>query len=305
MSETVPLPMGIHLHPRIAHTSRGAVQYDLTEPNGPAVLCSHGGLGGMDQARVMLAWLPPGHYQFISPSRPGYLDTPLESGRTIEEQADLFAALLDDLDIERAFVVSASAGGPPAYSFVLRHPDRVLAHLAIDSVTGPYDIPKTAGPIAQAMFTTSLGQKFVRMIGEKKPEWFLDQLLASEAYFTKAQQAAHKAHILSTPEAMEFLRGFVNTMSPYTPRKPGTDNDLAQYREQPRLPLAETARPTLVVHGTHDADVKFYDGVYAYESIPGAERHWIEEGSHLGFWFNPDAERAQDVARDFFRRHRP
>ena len=29
--------------------------------------------------------------------------------------------------------------------------------------------------------------------------------------------------------------------------------------------------PTLIIHGTHDADVKFYDGVYAYENIKDAK----------------------------------
>jgi hypothetical protein len=47
----------------------------------------------------------------------------------------------------------------------------------------------------------------------------------------------------------------------------------------------------LVVHGTDDTDVAFYDGVYAYEHAPGAERFWIEEGSHLGFWLNPAPHR--------------
>lgn len=46
--------------------------------------------------------------------------------------------------------------------------------------------------------------------------------------------------------------------------------------------------PSLIIHGTHDADVKFYDGVYAYENIAGAKRYWIEEGSHLSFWLSKD-----------------
>ena len=59
----------------------------------------------------------------------------------------------------------------------------------------------------------------------------------------------------------------------------------------------------MIIHGTHDADVKFYDGVYAYEQIPNAERFWIEEGSHLGFWLSPNAASAQEAARKFLERH--
>ena len=59
------------------------------------------------------------------------------------------------------------------------------------------------------------------------------------------------------------------------------------------------------MHGTHDAEVKFYDGVYAYEHIAGAERYWIEGGSHLSFWLGPHAAEAQGAAREFLSRHRP
>jgi len=80
---------------------------------------------------------------------------------------------------------------------------------------------------------------------------------------------------------------------------------MAITRTLSHLPVEEITCPTLVVHGTHDADVKFYDGVYAYEHIPGAERFWIEEGSHLCFWINPKSKEAQAYALDFLKRHMP
>ena len=103
-------------------------------------------------------------YRILCPSRPGYLGTPIDSGKTIEEQADLFAALLDMLKINTAAIVTASAGGPPGYAFAIRHPDRVWALVAIDSVSVYYDMPETAGPKAQAIFTTHFGQELLKMI---------------------------------------------------------------------------------------------------------------------------------------------
>ncbi len=58
-------------------------------------------MGGYDQGRAALSFLDENKYKLICPSRPGYLQTPLESGKTLEEQADLFAALLDKLGIEK------------------------------------------------------------------------------------------------------------------------------------------------------------------------------------------------------------
>jgi len=284
---------------KVVETKQGKVEYHLSEGDGPVILISHGGLGGLDQARVMASWVDDAKYRLLCPSRPGYLGTPLESGKTIEEQADLFAALLDVLKIDKVAIVTASAGGPPGYVFSIRHPDRVWALVAIDSVSGYYDMPETAGVIAQAIFMTNFGQKILKKIEEKKPDLFLKQIFQSEAYFTKEQIKKHIDYALNSPSAVAFMGAFMNTMYPYKPRKVGTENDMEQYRKLTHLPLEKVRCPSLVIHGTHDADVKFYDGVYAYEHIKNAKRYWIEEGSHLGFWLNKDAKNAQKFAQDF------
>src|SRR5262245_18207101 len=96
---------GIRIVPRLIGTALGNVEFDLTEGQGPVVLASHGGLGGLDQARLLLGWLDSAQYRLLSPSRPGYLGTPLSSGQSFEAQADLFTALLDMLQIDKAAVV--------------------------------------------------------------------------------------------------------------------------------------------------------------------------------------------------------
>jgi pimeloyl-ACP methyl ester carboxylesterase len=296
---------GVAIEPKVIETEQGPVEYDLTPGEGPVVLSCHGGMGGVDQARCLAGWVDPARFRILSVSRPGYLNTPLESGPSMEEQADLFAALMDKLGLPRAAMVSASAGGPPAYIFAMRHPEKTWALVAIDCVSGFYDIPETAGPVTQTIFLTDFGQKIIQKIGEKRPDLFLKQIFQAEAYFTKDQTAAHMEYALSSEKAKAFVMGFMKTMYPYKPRKPGTDNDIDIYRKLTHLPVERISAPSLIIHGTHDADVKFYDGVYAYEHIPGAERFWIEEGSHLGFWISPHSEEAQAAARDFLERHAP
>lgn len=296
---------GISIDPQIIETPRGPVEYDLTPGDGPVLLCSHGGLGGVDQARVMAAWVDTNRFRVLSVSRPGYLGTPLASGPSLQDQADFFADLLSKLNIAQAAVLSASAGGPPAYTFAIEHPDRIWALVAVDSVSGYYDMPETAGPIAQAIFTTDWGQKLLKKIGEKRPDLFLKQIFQAEAYFSKEQQAKHMAFALGSEQAKAFVTAFMNTMNPYKPRKAGTENDMALYRKLTHLPVEKIRCPSLIIHGTHDADVKFYDGVYAYEHIPNAERFWVEEGSHLCFWINPHSAEAQAKALDFLTRHSP
>ena len=259
----------------------------------------HGGIGGCDQARLMAAWIDPTRYRILSPSRPGYLGTPLETGKTMEQQADALAALLDILRIERAIIVGASAGGPPAYLMAIRHPKRVAGLIVIDGVSGFYDTPGAAGPFDQVIFLSDLGPKMLQKVGVWNPRVVLQSLFQSESLFTKKQIETHIEYVLADERLLAFVKALTATMSPYRLRRPGTENDIEQYRQYDHLPVERIRCPSLIVHGTHDANVKLYDGVYAYEHISHCERFWIEEGSHLGFWLNPAAAAAQQAARQF------
>ena len=85
MNNRIEVLPNVFVQPQIIETENGKVEYDMSEGGHPVVLCSHGGIGGLDQARVMVSWLDEAHFTLISPSRPGYLGTPLESGRDIPD----------------------------------------------------------------------------------------------------------------------------------------------------------------------------------------------------------------------------
>ena len=107
----------------VAETARGAVEYAVTG-TGPAVLVIHGRPGGYDQGLWIARPLNDPQFRFIAVSRPGYLRTPIETGRSPEDQADALALLLDVLGVPQAAVVAFSAGGPSALQFALRHSGR-------------------------------------------------------------------------------------------------------------------------------------------------------------------------------------
>lgn len=161
----------VSIESKLVETKQGKVEYFLTDENNkekPVVMCSHGGIGGVDQSRLMLDWVDRNKYRLLCVSRPGYLLTPLKSGQSIVEQANLFAALLDALEINKTCMISASAGGPPAYTFAMNYPERLWGLIAIDSVSGFYDMPETVGKISAMFFTSHIGQKLLKLIGTKK-----------------------------------------------------------------------------------------------------------------------------------------
>ena len=76
----------------------------------------------------------PLRLRVIAPSRPGYLGTVLDVGKTPRDQADAYADLLDALSIRKAAIVALSGGGPSAIQFAAHHADRCAALVLISAV---------------------------------------------------------------------------------------------------------------------------------------------------------------------------
>ena len=121
---------------RVAATARGPVEYaELGDARGAVVLAIHGRPGGYDQGVLMARSLGEKLARWIAVSRPGYLRTSLEVGRTPAEQADAHAALLDAIGVNRAVVVGLSGGGPSSLHFALRHADRCRGLVLVSALT--------------------------------------------------------------------------------------------------------------------------------------------------------------------------
>lgn len=123
--------------PRTVPTARGPVEY-AERGHGEPVLAVHGTRGGWDQGLVSCEFLSLNGFRVVAPSRPGYLGTPLSTGRTPAEQADALAALLDALALDRTMVLAGSAGDLPvrAMTWLLRRsPRRALTAVLQSSGT--------------------------------------------------------------------------------------------------------------------------------------------------------------------------
>lgn len=303
--ERTMLP-GVQLHLQTVATPRGQVEYDLYGSEGPVVLSVHAGLGGADQGRLFASWLQDDGFRIVSPSRPGYLGTPLSGGETLEEQADLMAALLDELKIDRVGLLAASAGAPAAYTFAAKYPERVWGLVSISGTSMPKPGGKpSSGPSFRKLFMNTVGQKAVMLTARLSLRSVLESTLDETGLFTGEQKTRRADYILSTPETKAFFLAMLGTTFPYEQRTAGNDNDAAQVRAMQPLPLERIRVPSLILHGTLDGDVPFENGLYAAEHIPGAEHYWMEDEDHFGFWLSPQAEEVQAIARAFLIRHSP
>lgn len=236
----------------VVATARGPVE--MAEIGaGPPVLVLHGRPGGYDQGLLIARGIGEARAHWVVVSRPGYIRTPLATGRTPAEQADAYAALLDAQGIAGAAVLALSGGGPSALQFARRHPGRCRGLVLVSTVTRRKTLAQR--PLGQKLFDGVIGGS--DLMGR----------LALGLLGPIAGPAGRQglATVLVLPET---LRGA------------GRRNDLEQFAALDDRPPAGITAPTLIVHGTADRIVLFAHAEAAAAAIPGARLVPIPGGGH-------------------------
>jgi pimeloyl-ACP methyl ester carboxylesterase len=256
--------------PRVVETATGPVEV-AEVGEGPVVLVLHGTPGDWSQA-VALAEDLAGTHRVLLPSRPGYGRTPLSTGRTIAQQAQAYAALLDALGIDRAAVVGISGGGPSARSFAVHHPERcshlvLLCAVAAQLVT----VPRAMRLLAAVPGLWEVGARVAARQARRLVEPVLDDL-------GPAEQDA----VRNDPRAREDLVAFLTHNARVRTSVRGMRNDFRCFHGQSeREPWpAVTSVPTLVLHGDVDPVVPLTHGEDNAAGIPGAVLEVLEGAGH-------------------------
>jgi pimeloyl-ACP methyl ester carboxylesterase len=249
---------------QVAHTPLGDIEY-ATLGEGEPKLVIHGMPGGYDQGLLMHRAFPENldGIRTIAVSRPGYLRTPVASGESPEEQADLYAALLDELKIERVIVEGASGGAPSAVQFALRHPERTKALVLI--------APMFKGWEGKGNETPPPGSFLMQ---ENVIAWLAGDRLARRML----PQAS-----LNDEKQTHAARALVKTSLPTELRVDGMVNDARAFNklDYAAWPLEQIAAPTLILQGDKDVNVPIEATVAAAARIPGAELHMFKGGDHF------------------------
>ncbi|GCE18352.1 alpha/beta fold hydrolase [Dictyobacter kobayashii] len=247
-------------------TRLGPIEYNLSG-TGPVILIAHGSPGGYDMGQAFAKLFNNLHYSYLAVSRPGYLRTPLETAPTPEEQADLYAALLDMLAIDQVSILGISGGGPSAIQFALRHPERCSSLVMISGVAQHYseqEIWQSYSPL----------KRISRQIYSKIVAF--DPFIYFVLPFAGLQPAGAAATDL------------VRTALLYSHRKRGYDNDMEQFEKISRYPLQNIKAPTFIVHGTSDDEVLFADAELLASQAPLAQILVIPNGTHMAFYTHAD-----------------
>lgn len=282
----------------IISTTAGVVEVE-THGSGVPVIVLHGSPGGIDAARAMGHFLPESRFRTIALSRPGYLGTPLGADdASIDHEADLLAAVLDTLGVDRAGVFAWSGGGPSAYRLAVRHPDRVASLIAVAAVSARYEAPAPSVP-ERFMFDTRAGQWLIRFLARHSPGQMIGEALAGEGSVRGDELKTLTAGVLADPEQRAAVLAFSTTVGRIGSRKAGWENDLTNFAAIDSLELDRVRCPVLLIHGDADTDATIDYSYLAHKALPESRLIVMNRGTHLAFYAHPDAADVQEEARAF------
>ncbi|MGZ4681841.1 MAG: alpha/beta fold hydrolase [Acidimicrobiales bacterium] len=285
------------IEPTTAETREGAIEY-VDRGAGPTVLFIHGSPGGSDQGVLMTEFLVAVGFRVITPSRPGYLGTPLTGDRVgPDQQADLERALMDSLAIDRFGLMCWSGGGPSAYRLAVRYPDRVGALVAIAAVSRAYTF---ASGIEESLMAGRFGAWMIKEMEKHAPRSLVKSTVGEEGDLSKQQLKELTEQIWQDETKRRFVLGLADTVI-YQGRQAGLDNDHEIFPTIDDLQLSQITTPTLLVHGTVDSDVPPGYSDYALGAIPGAEIVRVEGGTHIAVWTDPTSDALHERIATFLR----
>ncbi len=259
-------------------TALGPIQV-AREGAGPSVLSIHGSPGGFDQGLIWARHLRNGGCQLVAPSRPGYLRTPLDSGRKPSEQADLYASMLDALHIDKVTILGISSGGPSAVHFAARHPNRTKALLLDAAVLLP--ISPASSAIERAVFESGIGVWLSCQVAKRWPRLTAASVVdALAAGLSRDRKQDAVEWITSSQARLDSVVELPTSLAPRRFREPGQRNDESNEINLDPLPFAKVTVPTLVAQGKNDAFPLIDHATSTACKISDAELMLVEEGHH-------------------------
>jgi pimeloyl-ACP methyl ester carboxylesterase len=251
---------------KLLDTRFGQMEYAISGQGKP-VLLIHGAGGGFDQGLWLGRICLEGDYQFIAPSKFGYLNSEVPEEYSAKVQAEQYRILLDDLGIEKVSIIGVSAGGPSSMQFANDYPERTEKLILLSAVSMPPN-PNDKGPFFIKIIQTIQKSDFAYWLFTKA---FKIQILS----LFGIPAAEYKSF---TPEQKELANQLLDLMHPMSLRHKGTVIDGIIIKDF-KIPESISV-PTLVIHSKNDGLVSYSHAEYANQRIEGSKFILYDNGGH-------------------------
>jgi pimeloyl-ACP methyl ester carboxylesterase len=276
------------MHEEVIHTKLGRIEFQL-KGKGLPILFVH---GGHSNCREELAHkgFDLEHFQLITPSRPGYGQTPLDGNTTPRQAAALLVALLDYLSIDKVVVYGISAGGLTAIELAAQYPHRVSALILASAISQKWLDPNGA--------TYQTAKRIFRP-GVERMTWGMVRLfsrlfpgLIARSFYPQFSKNAKPS--LSKEDVQELVTSMQHYQS-----KSGFINDIDQ--TIPVGVIEKVVCPTLIIHSENDNSVPLAHARHANEMIANSKLEVLQnKWGHL-FWIGADSSASIATTIDFLQ----
>lgn len=264
-----------------ASTRLGRIDYCMKGDSGPLLAGFHGSPGSIAQIFAIMnkMGLAPPKCRWLAIDRAGYNHTPLDPCRKMPEQADLFAALLDELNIATLDVIIAfSGGGIMALDFASRHPGRVKKLLLLSAVTGIHP-SYSHSPLTELMFSSPVMNL---LVGASYifPNLAVRYTIRFMSSFNAVQRRQEYREVNASREDRDFLLKILRLNCPFGRLHDGFVNETREYLAANRG-YSEIKLPILILHGRCDSDVDISYAENLCRQVESASLLEIPTGYHL------------------------
>jgi pimeloyl-ACP methyl ester carboxylesterase len=257
-SRYLDLPGGLHVHYR-----------DQGNPRGPVLVLVHGFSASLHTWEPWVQRLG-GHYRIITLDLPGHGLTraPKNYEASTAAFADVVADTTADLGVTSFVLAGNSMGGGAAWTFALRHPDRLKGLVLVNSAGWPHEQAGAKSPLVFKLLRYPAARAIMRdidtssLIASGLKSAFVEQSLVTDSmvqrYVDLGRATGHRDILL----ALQTSR---------VPMSAGQTTAL----------LNTITAPTLVMHGDQDALIPVEDGRALAGAIPGAKLIIYPEVGHV------------------------
>lgn len=251
---------------KIAKTPKGPIEYRI-EGSGPVVVVLNGGHCSRE-SRLSHERLAAHGFSVLTPSRPGYDDTPSYVGKTAQEAADALASLLETLQLPNVDVIGISAAGPTALAFALQYPEKIGKLILESAVTTPWDeeIKKLSrlGFGRAERLTWTVMKLALRLMPKLMIRVMVQQLTTLDINEVMARMSQ---------DDLDFVRRMIETSQSGT----GFVNDI----EHQVKDLSSIAIPVLVMYSPHDKFVPSKNAQRVAREVQTCELYEVFADTHL------------------------
>lgn len=237
---------------------------------GKPILLFHGSFGGFDCGPLFFSKVAERGYRIITPSRPGFMMTPLEMGQSVEEQADFFAAFIDFLKIDKVIIMAHSGGTPAALQFAYKYPEKTSCICALTPVGHAFKFG--SHPVINRLIFNDFVMYFSHVFSKIAPRF--------HAYLLCKSINVNPAYILESEERMKNLQITFGTSAPTKFRYAGLKNDLENFKELNLSFLKEIKNRVQLLYSVTDKRVPITHGQYLEKMLPNVQVYKFARGGH-------------------------